>query len=152
MHLIDCIVGTVNIKDIMNLIKELISKSVYGVIFLLCLALFAINVYVTVSSYLNRVTIDIIKEQPITESVHLPTVAICLKEPFRNVMKHMFTLEDYDGNTRDPKNETFSFEESTFNNSWKEYYIDTFTFGKCAVFEMDKKVNRVRIRTEFAAK
>ena len=130
----------------MTYTKKFISKGVYGGIFLFCSALFGINVGVTISTYLNRVTIDIIKEQPITESVHLPTVAICLKEPFRNVMKHMFSLEDYEGNTHDP---TVAFIDNKFPNSWNVRYLNTFSFGKCILYEMDQKVKRVRMCTEF---
>ena len=121
--------------------KEFITKCANAVIFLFCSALFGINVFVTISTYLNRVTIDIVKEQPITEDVHLPTIAICLKEPFRDVMKHMLSLEDYFENTRDPKNESFVFMESTFNVNWTEYYLNTYMFGRCLVYEMDKKVS-----------
>ena len=83
------------------------------------------------------------REQPITEDVHLPTIAICLKEPFRDVMKHMLTLEEYYENTRDPKNESFVFLESTFNVNWTEYHLNTYMFGRCLIYETAKKVSAV---------
>ena len=132
----------------MGSVKSRIFKSVYVLIYILCTGFFGVNIFVTITTYFNNQTIETATKMiPADEKVHLPIVAICLKNPFKDPNRQMLTLEDYDENTYHSNDSTamFDLKSSNFkiNNrfaTWNQEYINTLLFGKCVLYEMNEKV------------
>ena len=128
--------------------KELIFKAAYILICILCSGLFGINVFVTIRTYLNSETIETsTKIISADQQIHLPLLAICLKNPFKDPKRLMLTLEDFDDNTY-PSNDSaalMTLESNTFETNgklttWSKEYINSQLFGKCLLYNMNEKV------------
>ena len=132
----------------MEVTAELIFKALAFVIYLICTNFLVVNVYVTFTTFLSGETIETTtKKVPFDEEIQIPSVAVCLKNPFKDVNKRMYTLEEYDKNSR-LENDTHTKVNvsNTFKPvdgliTWKMEYINTLPFGKCLLYEIKQKVS-----------
>ena len=86
----------------MEVTAELIFKVLAFVIYFICTDFLVVNVYVTFTTYLSGETIETTtKKIPSDEEIQIPSVAVCLKTPFKDVNKRMYTLEEYVQNSVD---------------------------------------------------
>ena len=70
---------------------------------LTCFSLFLLNVYKTLSSFMEGYTLTTTSIEPFPKDRwNFPTIAICDKFAYKNSSKVMLSIEDYRDNTFDP--------------------------------------------------
>ena len=108
-----------------------------------CSALFIMNVYVTLRTFIRRETIQTVSQRLPDTPVYFPTIVVCSNNPFKDEDRPMLTLEDYEENTFNVEEYIVSL-SSTFHSgatTWKNTTLNTLMHGKCVAYEMEQKVS-----------